>query len=244
MKIAVCMSGHIRNLELHFSNFQTNIMQPYKPDIFLHTWDTYGWCVQGNDLELKEGGFKGFDHYSAKVNQENLISILKPASYVFENFLTKQNEFFERGQKFKERLRVPDLDRPENTIGMAYKVYECNKLKKDYEQANNFTYDLVIRTRPDLLYLNKPLIFSFLDLIKKDILITPNESSYGFASDIFALGNSKIIDKYSELYLHFEELYNEGCLFNPHNISQHYFNKYFNWIIGTIGIDLDRQKNN
>lgn len=47
----------------------------YDVDVFLHTWDTFGWRAEGNDIDISFGSFKGFDHYSGKNNQYSIFKI-------------------------------------------------------------------------------------------------------------------------------------------------------------------------
>ncbi len=69
----------------------------------------------------------------------------------------------------------------------------CNELRKEYEKENNIVHDIVIRTRFDIIMNNK---------VHYDI--SPGENTIytciggtaGFPNDMFALGNSKIMDLY------------------------------------------------
>jgi len=99
---------------------------------------------------------------------------------------------------------------------MWYRIYEVNKLKREYEEYNNFKYDVVIRIRPDLLlFSNIPIELSYLS----DKIYIPKYSGsnvifklfkvnnfLGFGlCDQLSFGNSKIMDIYSDLYLYLEE---------------------------------------
>lgn len=244
MKTALLLSGHIRNLVENYDNLKEHVLNHFQPDVFLHTWDTYGWRAEGNDIECGDGKFKGFDYYSGKVNQEEIVSLLNPKAYVFENFLEKEEEFLSQAKKYKSNCKHPK-DRPENVVGLAYKIFKCNELKKLHEQNNNFVYDVVIRARPDIVYsewFNKRIL-SLVGSIENNTLFTPVEESYGNASDILAVGSSSTIDLLSTLYLCLEQLNTEGANMNPHHLLKMFLDQKFEptkWFKLSFGIDLNR----
>ena len=89
----------------------------------------------------------------------------------------------------------------------------ANKLKKDYEEENNFTYDCVIRARFDLHY-NTPIIINdYIDILKDKIVVPKNyqddqdkfskiEGTYPFKPmvDIFAFSSSKNMDIFCSVF--------------------------------------------
>lgn len=225
MKIALCLSGHIRNLEENYLSLKNNLLNFYDVDVFIHTWDTYGWRVDGIDITTQEDGFKGFDYYSGNINQIKINEILKPKKMVIDNYKDFESIFVEKSKSYTN-LRCPDKDRPSNMASMWYKIMKCNELKKHYEEENNFKYDIVIRTRPDLVYF-APIIDENILLLYKKAVIVPIVESHGFASDLMAVGSSKIIDIASNVYEHLDEINKSNCLMNPHNILEFYYNKFF-----------------
>lgn len=244
MKTAICLSGHIRNFVQNYNNFNKFIIGPLSPDIFIHTWDTYGWRAEGNDISVGFGQFKGFDHYSGKIDVAKITELYQPKKMVIENYSDLEAAFVEQGKLHKPNCSHP-LDRPENTIGMAYKLKKCNELKTQYEKENKFVYDIVIRSRPDIVYSRCPLDEKIIFNSQKGLLLTSEEQSYGIASDIFAVGNSAIIDKYSDLYSNLDKINNSGCKMNPHEVMKFYFNSTFSakWVRTKFGIALNRCRN-
>ena len=39
MKIALCVSGELRRVDLFYPIIYKNILEPYNPDVFISTWD-------------------------------------------------------------------------------------------------------------------------------------------------------------------------------------------------------------
>ena len=237
MKVALCLSGHVRNIELTYRGLKKHILDIYDTDIFLSAWDTRGWRVEGQLNSI----FKGFDYFSEKVNQQQVIDLLKPKSYFFENYTEHEHWITEQSEKYKSNLRVPDRDRPANSTSAWYKIYNCNELKKEFERKNNFKYDLVIRSRFDIEYgsniIDNPILYN-----KDDCMFTPYIYSYDLASDILSISSSQNIDKYCELFKNMDLIYHEGCMMNPHNILKHWLDKSFQnkWYKHNMNIDLNR----
>lgn len=80
-----------------------------------------------------------------------------------------------------------------NSQSMFYSIYEANRLKKEYEEKNNFVYDCVIRCRFDLFILSpfEEVDLNFLNLYYRNNVI----------HDLFAVSNSAIMDIYSSVHL-------------------------------------------
>lgn len=223
MKVALCLSGHIRNLEQNYYSIKKNLLDYYDTDIFIHTWDTYGWRIEGN--LITSGGFKGFDHYSDKIDAQNIIDLINPKKIVIEQYENYESEFLKKAEKYKNNLKFPDKDRPVNVVSMWYKINKCNELKTQQELENNFKYDIVIRSRPDLVYF-KPIIDENVLLLYKKVLLIPQIESHGHATDIFSIGSSKIIDIASDVFNKLDLIYESGCLMNPHSIVEKYYNTF------------------
>ena len=85
---------------------------------------------------------------------------------------------------------------------MYYSIEQANKLKKEYEKENIFTYDLVIRSRTDIILQNFNLNLNTLDNNKiyyygLDQFMFNNVA---ICNDQFALGSSEYMNVYSSLY--------------------------------------------
>lgn len=241
MKIALCLSGHVRNLVQNFPSLKQFILDPCQPDVFLSTWTTLGWRAEGNLITLGHGQFKGFDHYSQDINQEEVLDLLKPESWEVENFLNEEQKIIDQAKKHKPNCGHP-LDRPENTISMAYKLFKCNELKKAHEQKIGAVYDLVIRSRPDMVYMSCPVDQNVLSYTDQDYLLTSQAHSYDMASDLFAIGKSPVMDSYSSLYHHLDEINDLGCNMNPHHVCKFYYDQTFpnKWLRYPFLVDLNR----
>jgi len=159
MKIAVCFSGNIRtgvnafpNLKKYFGSLFDNI------DFFVHTWD------------LEDVAPPFLECYD---NRSLLFYHLR--TYVPYNLQeTKIHKF---NQLYSPKRFVVDTPLPRTTIEkpMWVSLQRSLSLMREYENLNNFKYDVVVKLRPDLLF--NPGASSFkrdVDLVKKNIMVVVN----------------------------------------------------------------------
>jgi len=130
---------------------------------------------------------------------------------------------------FKEVIKGPK-DRVQAHYSRWYSAREVNKLKLQYEEENNFRYDLVLSTRFDIFWTIDVLFKDF----KKDTIYIPgvrkggsnwgwpySQSSTSIADHWFFGGNT-VMDKMSTLYDKMNYyMQHQGCPRGPHGISNH-----------------------
>lgn len=190
MKIAVCFYG------LHpnkcFKGFEK------KPDICDLFWKKN---VFNDNVDI-------FLHSFDTDNKELLLKEYNPTAFLFEN-----------QQEFPSNVKIPNHYKHHNDVMLkSYNMdlgqiiycmtYGCKKsveLMEEYEKQHNFTYDLVLLTRIDLLWLKK-LDFSLLDKNKfyvpkwgKNNWITKHKN-YNEVLGTWYLSNSNNIKKFSKFY--------------------------------------------
>lgn len=201
MRTAICFSGHLRSFEDVFSYLKETIIQPMNCDVFIHTWDNIG--TPGN---RNKGDGNGIVF---KTNIETIQNLAKPISLLVE----KEN-IHERFVKATNHINIL----PEEKcfiaghvgfhVGMFYSIFKCNQLKSEYEDLYKFKYDRVIRFRPDIRMGTKFNLSMFPD---NNILYVPQIGKYcelGL-NDQVAIGSSKIIDTYCNIYSHIIKYYDE-----------------------------------
>ena len=79
---------------------------------------------------------------------------------------------------------------------------ESNRMRKEYEKSKGFEYDWVIRSRIDVEYVPSLPSGDY----TQDFLYLPNFHHFGGVNDRFAMGSSKLMDK----YLNIIDIYNEN----------------------------------
>jgi hypothetical protein len=133
-KICLLLHGHVRTFEKTHKSLE-NIDNFLNVDIFIHTWDTLD--------RLTPSHYENENENKAEaINLDKIKQIYKPKDICVGT------------QTFKD----PNKTCPYNKLsyeGHKYyfeSFYKANEMKKKYEKANNFKYDLVIKSRPDVIF--------------------------------------------------------------------------------------------
>ena len=160
MKIAVCVSGQLRDYKSCIDSLEKYLIHPFDVDVFLVTDTNYD--------ALEDYDPVSYEFIDSTVDNMNTI-----------NGMTMNSMF--------------------------YKIYKCNQLKLEYERLHRFKYDIVIRTRPDIVLYNLPFhsIIQALSIEPENTIYVPkicNVCGY-IPTDQIAIGSSKNIDIYSDSYL-------------------------------------------
>jgi hypothetical protein len=181
-KIALCLSGGLRNFKDTFYSFEHFLLRNHNIDVFF-----FG-------LENKEGIDK---------NTYDLIKLYNPKD------LKINSEKYYNDIPCNFNLRSPYY--------AFYNIFKCNELKCSYENKYSFKYDYVIRARTDFFWFRHITENEF--LIANDNILFPKEwafkeINYFARSDIYAIGNSVMMDIYSNLFENIFE-YNKELNFHP-----------------------------
>ena len=194
-RVAILLSGQIRE------NYYQTLMMQKLFIIDLYNADVF--CSFSNDVndEIKAHVTKILKpKYIEWVNSDNIYNINTNIKLIYNSYL------------------------------MFKKIYLCNQYKLTYETENNFKYDMVIRNRPDII-INSSI--PFIDLTK-NILYLPDYKSFLIkifskiafkTTDILAISNSYVMDRYSDIYIYFIERIkkNPNILVFPEKILENYF---------------------
>jgi len=136
-RVAILLAGQARTYKIclgsivdFFSNTKTEGEDlEVEVDYFMHTWDTDTWLEHDSDKN-KPIYYEQFPAYIEKKFIEDTVKSLK-------------------GFKVEQYDKI----KPHRVWGgILYSSYTVNQLKCDYEYKKGFTYDLVIRTRPDIVF--------------------------------------------------------------------------------------------
>jgi len=187
MKIAICLSGHLRRFELTAANLLKYVKSNYECDIFLHTWDRMGYTsVYKTDItqDLTHKYLSRIEH------------LYKPKKIIVENSL------FIEELKLQGDQYAPHLKGGPKPVGhmasMFYKIYAANELRKQYELESGSKYDWVIRCRPDLLFhglTNIPL-----EKTNNIVYVPKHLSGNNWICDQFAIALPEEMDLYSSFF--------------------------------------------
>lgn len=144
----------------------------------------------------------------------NIPNINNTTSAENQNFYSAEDiDFFQSRKAGETNI--------ENCLNMFYKIYQCNNLKKQFEQKNNFKYDVCIRLRTDTHFDREIL----LEDIQENTLYISEDKGYGGICDQFSYGNSNVMDRYSDVFCNIRTYVAEGCTFHPETLLKYHSDK-------------------
>ena len=161
MKIAILLPGHLRTFSKCKQNFMDNVLNGD------HQFDIF--VATYYNIDCRGGNVLTMD----EINE--LLKDLNVKKLVITN---------------DDKLKITDESQGDHSP--QYRIIKrVNNLKSQYEQENNFKYDLVVKTRFDLIVNNK----IDYDKIDKGVLTISN-IGWGQPCDLLAIGTSENMDIY------------------------------------------------
>lgn len=217
MKIAICLTGQMRNYEDTFASLKRNVLEKYECDVFIHTYESRGWTLNSNRSSSSLGDYvvDGFDRISPQVDTTAVFNLYNPVKLVIENWIAIE-PILKNSCSFisPDRYRGP-TENPMNVWSQWRKWYLC--LNDIIETGIN--YDYIIRYRPDM-YIDNPISFP-----KDDCISIPVEFSYDIISDVFSVGKMDLMKRYLSIYQYAKEIYDTTNIeWNPHVFLLYYLN--------------------
>jgi hypothetical protein len=201
MRVAICFSGQFRNVQSTFDRWYNpnvfDVNQEHQIDVFAHSWF--------------DNQTVGKVHYAANRNLNTVVASEPVPDNIIQQIYTiynpirlelqRQKTFDEKN--YNERKLIDAV--PQHGLSRLYSIMRSVLLKKEYEIENNFVYDVVVCTRYDFM-LMEPFAF---DIVTDEGVYHPGHSPHGF-NVCYAMGKSKIMDFYANLYSHVDTVFNSG----------------------------------
>ena len=207
MKIALCFSGNIRDLN-ETKNFWSELIKKYDIDVYASFWD--------------------IDNEELGDTLNNFLTIYTPKKYEIDNYKIFKETTQDLASLNVEpsRILVGVLQQASKLFGqlpMYYKVWKCNMLSKQL----GIEYDLVIRARTDIV------LDETFEIIQNNMLnvpmgwmMCPTFPNSDGLNDCFAYGPPKIMDYYSFIFLQMMEYLKAGhYAFPPEHVLAVHFSK-------------------
>jgi|SRR5579885_839567 len=212
MKIAVCLSGHLRKFEETFPLLQKHLLNHYDCDIFLHTWDKMGYVSRYKGDARSDETLKYIEAVQALYKPKKIV--VESSSFV--------EELKRQGDEYAPHLR----NEPKHVGHMAsmfYKIYAANELRKFHERETNTQYEWVVRCRPDLLFHGDTWVPS--DKTPGRVYIPKHQSGQGWLSDQFAIALPDDMDLYCSFFFNLAEYFGARNEFYPEKFMAWNFTK-------------------
>lgn len=211
MKVAVCISGHMRKFNNTFPSLNSNLLSRYDCDVFISTWDKMGYSSAYKTDSTLDNTF----NHEASIN-----NLYNPKKFIIED-----SSFIEE-LKAEGDIYAPHLKSVPKHVGhmasMFYKIYAANELRKQYQLETGVKYDWVIRCRSDL-HFYRPIIIPN----DKDKVYFYNKQSHNeWVDDQFAIGSEDNMDKYSSFYFSMPEYFKAKREYYPEKFMDYTIKKH------------------
>jgi hypothetical protein len=169
MRIALLMSGQGRQSWLASNSINKNVIEPNNADCFL--------CINRDSLEPGTGD--NDEEIISKVFKNIKSLVLTDDAYNKEVKELIDSNYIKIDAAYK-KLNREKWDKPLNmhNTDQYFKLKKCAEAAVDYATKNGFKYDIMVRCRPDIGWLNK---FDLSRPINPDLLYV-NYSMYNVSS--------------------------------------------------------------
>jgi hypothetical protein len=212
MKVAICLSGHLRNFEKTFPRIKSQILDTFlNPDIFISVWDKSN---TNNNVSFKNQE----DDLFINIIDQELIDMVKKELNSQYNYTTVEVENLNKVNHkltdyVNDNVSTYDSVRYDNllkVISTYYKIWKCNILRNDYELKNKINYDLVIRCDTDTIV----KYFNFdVNLKDKNSQVQVNTDNDQSISDLLFSASPQVMNRICGIYLLIGDIYrNTNCL--------------------------------
>jgi hypothetical protein len=201
--VAIIMAGHLRSFEMTSPQNRALLFDPTQADIFLSTHHMVG---------LSSHIDAGLERTPTSTKLNRINELLKPVKLEVER---TQNGI---GRKF-DHCRI-DNRSADGVVSRLNKVWRANQLRKNHQTETGRNYDAVIFFRPDCL-IKDCIDLSLLNSLEKDTLYLPKYGHWSGLSDIFAMGDGTVADKYADAYARLDDITKKVPLRPEDLLKQH-----------------------
>ncbi|NBP04155.1 MAG: hypothetical protein EBU90_29485, partial [Proteobacteria bacterium] len=125
----------------------------------------------------------------------------------------------------------------DHILGQLFNIKECFSLIKKYQEKNNFTYDIIIRCRPDEFWFDSIKDIDLDAVLVNNCIATPQQYisiiSGGYVNDRFAMGSFYNMEKYCNMFSFIGEYAKDV---GPDEATEFYVDKHFRTNMGSVSI--------
>ena len=208
MKTCVLLSGNIRTIDKCIENI-SNTFDFLSPDYFISTYDLrFGYHPYiKNNLNYFE------DSYLTNQDIFNFYTKINAIDFLIETHNDCFNFYESEKEKFNSKFK--DL---ESSFLQYTKIKKGIDLINNYENKNNFKYDLIIKTRNDIIH--NSIEYDFSTLINSNKVIVSNKNVFPNDCIIIAERNNfiKVINSMVEEF--YQSKYPNSDLKPPHGLLE------------------------
>lgn len=148
MKIAICLNGQPRTWKQCYPRWMEIFQKQGDIEFFFHFWN---YNTLPSILASHNGGVAINDELLSQEELDSIVETFKPKKYIFES---------------RKDINYWNTTIPEDkqfgswSNEQFYSLYYASLLKREYELENDFRYDVVVRLRTDIWFLDEFLLLT------------------------------------------------------------------------------------
>jgi hypothetical protein len=203
MKIAFCLSGHLRTYDKTIESF--NCLKNFISgigdiDTFISTWEHENNPKDALHPDSNENTMISLDKIKRYYNplSINIFSYSDIEQYLKINYFKPKYNYDSFGPRYS-RDNIPHHMRG------YFLLNQVANLKDNMEKINNFKYDLVFRLRPDYSF-NKEVYEKILFKNIRPNIFYSFMYRYNDVDDQFGFSDSLTFSKYSKTFFHLDKI--------------------------------------
>lgn len=216
MRVAICFSGGMKNFPSCYPSIYKYLIKPTNADVFCYL---YSYGSKDDIKKLREECPHNSNIQEDNCDAQFLISKLKPKSKVIEKYGNGiYDALIEENSKVLDDENYSDdffREKAITAMDTFHAIKKCNDLKKEYEVKNRFKYDIVIRARLDHIWCD---YVNLTDIKRNNTILFMKdkftEKMHWNMNDKFFASNSKMMDKFVEIYTNIYRTYLEYKVIN------------------------------
>ena len=203
MRIAICLSGFMRSYR-ETAPVWRQVAASLNADIFCSTWDKEGKRIKSPAPDKHADGAElDFDLDPQSVLKLLPVEMLQVDPY--EAYEPTFRALAEPIYQLRDKLGGRLADQPKANMSMYYKIWSANELKKVHEHKKGFTYDVVFRSRPDVMIQKIPgECFTNLDTRVWSSSFPPGNNP-NETNDLLLISNSVNMNRVCDIWLTMSE---------------------------------------
>ena len=236
MKLALYLAGHLRTFDSYIKNSIKTFMEGYDYDLYVSTHynlDREEITEYNKKLKKEEiiALFDGLPLKNIKITKDKdawYVPCVKckknEAKYGPKNYVSYKTGLADKNREpctshcFECKSEDFEIRNGFVYLAMWNHVYNCYQMAKETEEKSNFKYDYHIRSRPDIVYLEK-INFNLLPKLN-DKLYAGFGTTLGSPDDMFSIGCGEAWKDYCDI---------DKVILNSlggHEVTDYTFQKY------------------
>lgn len=221
-KIAFCFSWQARTFDCTYKYFKKNLFDAAKEQ-----WYDYDIFCAVEDDEDAEKVYVMNPRSVEKIKSNEVKKIIDEKYWNFIKKSFNKKYYFFRFWKYSII----------NWLQQFYKIYRANELKNQYST----NYDIVVRLRFDVIFLNKIDFKRINDRVINSIILNFWPSPIDSINDQIAFWNTSNMNVYSSVFTEFDKIFNKEIRWTKHKIIN-YFDNLLNFFDKIVYMQFSRFK--